>query len=177
MERESNLLEKYAGMNSMIHRVDPSVKLIAALILIITTVASNTLSIPLMVGTLLLVVSFTAKLPLKYILKRVSIVMPFAGPIAVLQPFLREGYAVASLLGHPITYEGIYFGALLIAKVMVSVLSIIILSSTTTTPDLMNGAKRLYMPKELVIIFSLMLRYMETESPCLDHRHSIHSVI
>jgi cobalt/nickel transport system permease protein len=92
--------------------------------------------------------------------------MPFGLGIAVLQPFLRQPFipefTVLFMLpfGFSATREGALFGAIIFAKFLVSITAVILLSSTTSLSELVASARRLGMPREMALLFTMMVRYL-----------------
>ena len=94
----------------------------------------------LAVETYLLLLVLAAGLDLRYFFLRILAILPFGLGIALIQPFLRpsfiESYTPYPLdlpLGLSITYEGLAFGSSLIAKFLVCITAVVLLSSTTRT--------------------------------------------
>lgn len=165
-------IERESYKNSPIHRLDPRVKLLFALAIIIYVVSlpriheKNMVRLPAIEVYLLLLV-LAARLDLKYFFLRVFAILPFGLGIAIIQPFLRpafiESYTLYPLdlpLGLSITYEGLAFGSSLLAKFLVCVTSIVLLSSTTKLRDMVVAAGRIGIPKEFTLLLSMMVRYL-----------------
>ncbi|MDI9395780.1 MAG: cobalt ECF transporter T component CbiQ [Euryarchaeota archaeon] len=165
-------IERESYKNSPIHRLDPRVKLLFALAIIIYVVSlpriheKNMLRLPAVEVYLLLLV-LAAKLDLRYFFLRVLAILPFGLGIAIIQPFLRpafiENYTLYPLdlpLGLSITYEGLAFGISLLAKFLVCVTSIVLLSSTTRMRDMVVAASRIGIPQEFTLLLSMMVRYL-----------------
>jgi len=116
--------------------------------------------------TYLLILILLSRLELSYIAIRFAIAIPFGLGIAVLQPFLRQPfipeYTVLFLLpfGLSATLEGAFFGAIILAKFLVSITAVILLSSTASLSELVASARRLGMPKEMALLFTMMVRYL-----------------
>jgi len=107
-----------------------------------------------------------AKLELYYLAIRFAIALPFGFGIAALQPFLKQpfisNFTVLYTLppGLEMTREGTLFGLVILAKFIVCISAVILLSSTTSMSELVSSAWRLGLPKELALLFTMMVRYL-----------------
>jgi cobalt/nickel transport system permease protein len=63
-------------------------------------------------------------------------------------------------MGIEITREGILYGAILFAKFIVCISSLILLSSTTPMSELVASARRLGLPRVMALLFTMMVRYL-----------------
>jgi cobalt/nickel transport system permease protein len=165
-------IERESYKRSPIHQLDPRVKLLFALAVIIYVVSlprvheKNMIRLLVVEGYLLLLV-LAAGLDLRYFALRILAILPFGLGIAIIQPFLRpsfiENYTPYPLdlpLGLGITYEGIAFGSTLLAKFLVCITAIVLFSSTTRLRDMVAAADRLGIPREFTLLLSMMVRYL-----------------
>lgn len=165
-------IERESYKNSPIHRLDPRVKLLFTLALILYVVSlprihEENLTRLLAVEVYFLLLVLAAGLDLRYFLLRILAILPFGLAIALIQPFLRpsfiENYTLYPLdlpLGLSITYEGLAFGSSLLAKFLVCITSIVLLSSTTRLRDMVAAADRIGIPREFTLLLSMMVRYL-----------------
>ncbi|WP_332881950.1 energy-coupling factor transporter transmembrane component T [Methanosarcina horonobensis] len=58
------------------------------------------------------------------------------------------------------TYEGLAFGSTLLAKFLVCITSIVLLSSATRLRDMVAAADRIGIPREFTLLLSMMVRYL-----------------
>jgi cobalt/nickel transport system permease protein len=86
--------------------------------------------------------------------------------LIVFQIFFKNRYyetftTLATLpFGIEIYAESVEFASILLIKFLVAVSFIILLSSTTKTQDLLEGAGRLGLPAEFTLVLGMMLRYL-----------------
>lgn len=165
-------IERESYKNSPIHRLDPRVKLIFALAVIVYAVSlprihEENITRLLAVEAYLLLLVLAAGLNLKYFILRILAILPFGLGIALIQPFLRpsfvENYTPYPLelpLGLSITYEGLAFGSSLLMKFIVCVTAVVLLSSTTRLRDMASAADRIGFPREFTLLLSMMVRYL-----------------
>ena len=161
-----SFLDKYSHLNSPVHRRDPRVKFLLTLLFIITVVVTpvgSWLAFAAYFG-ILAGIFLISGLPLRYVLRRSLIILPFVLLLGIVNLFTRPGVELSSLnifgwhLG--ITDGGLVFIGTLLARSWLSVLALILLTSTTALPALLKGIERLGAPKVLVMIMSFMYRYL-----------------
>lgn len=164
-------LERETYRSSLIHRIDGRIKILSALAIIVYAVAlprMETLDF-LKIGVLevyIIALMLLANLEFSYLALRFAIALPFGFGIAVLQPFLKQpfiaNFTVLYTLppGLEVTREGMLFGAIILAKFLVCVSAVILLSSTTSMSELVSSARRMGLPKELALLFTMMVRYL-----------------
>jgi len=154
-------IERESLKESSIHRLDGRVKLIITFIIIAFAVsASSIVTLILMEAYLLLLIILSNVSP-SYAIKRIILILPFGGFIALFQPFIRAGTVIwAGPLGMDVTLEGLIFGALLLGKVTVSVTAVILLSSTTSMQELVGSARRIGVPSDFAMLLNLTVRYL-----------------
>lgn len=165
-------IEKEAYKDSPVHRLDGRVKLLAVIIIILFTVSlprvhDENLTRLAFVELYLIALMTLAKLNPVYVIVRFLAVLPFGLGMIVIQPFVRQPffdsfteYPLDLPLGLTITYEGLAFGVTLLAKFIVCVSAIILLSSTTKMHDIVGAARQLGIPKEIALLLTMMVRYL-----------------
>ncbi|HHV24702.1 MAG: cobalt ECF transporter T component CbiQ [Methanosarcina sp.] len=165
-------IERESYKNSPIHRLDPRVKLLFVLAIIVYVVSlprihEKNLVRLFAIEVYLLILVLVAGLDLKYFILRILAILPFGLGIALIQPFLRpsfvENYTPYPLdlpFGLSITYEGLAFGSTLLTKFLVCITAVILLSSTTRLRDMVAAADRIGIPGEFTLLLSMMVRYL-----------------
>lgn len=154
-------LEKHSMNTSVLHTLDGRVKLVILLAIIVYAVYTTDLLILAIMELYLVVLLTVSHLSFKESFKRVLFILPFGGVIAFFQPFIMPGLVIyTGPLGIHITYQGLMFGILLISRLIVSLTSIVILSSLSPMQEVVNSFRRLGMPREFAMIFSLFIRYL-----------------
>jgi cobalt/nickel transport system permease protein len=164
-------IERETYKKSPVHGIDGRIKILIALAIIIYAVALPRMDALdfMKLGVLelyLFVLMLLSKLEFSYLALRFAVALPFGFGIAVLQPFLRQPF-IANFtvlytlpLGFEVTREGMLFGSIIFAKFMVCVSAVILLSSTTSMSELVSSARRMGLPKELALLFTMMVRYL-----------------
>lgn len=104
-------------------------------------------------------VAVAARIPLKLLLRRMVVEVPFV-IFAVALPFLSQGERM-TVVGVSMSAEGLLAAWNIVAKATLGVIGSILLAATTEPRTLLLGAQRLRLPQLLVQIASFMLRYVE----------------
>jgi cobalt/nickel transport system permease protein len=161
-----SFLDRYHQGNSLIHRLDPRLKLLATLAFALaatSTPARAWVAFGLLAGLALGAVLAT-RVPLVEALKRSTIVLPFAGMVAISLPFTRGGEVVWSwqpcgwMLA--VTDEGLALFAAVMVKAWLAVTVSGLLVATTPFPDLLKAMRFLRVPAVLTATISFMYRYL-----------------
>lgn len=164
------LIEKESYRKSMIHALDPRVKIVLtlAIILVMVSIPYSTLAFPISISFLLLFALFwgvSGLHPLHY-LKRLAAVLPFGIFLIFFQIFFKnrfysEFHLLYSLpFGISIYAESIEFALILFSKFIVCISFVILLASTTRIQEMLEGASRLGLPSEFTLIMGMMIRYL-----------------
>ncbi|MBR6024140.1 MAG: cobalt ECF transporter T component CbiQ [Methanobrevibacter sp.] len=153
-------LDELASQDSPIHSLDGRIKLISAIFIIVIAAFSNNIFIPIVLEIFLLIVIKIAKLSYIDSFKRIALLLPFGGAIIIFQPFIHPGNVLWSYSWITVTDTGLNWATLLIARMIVSLTSIVILSSTSPMQQIVASFRRLKMPKDLAMILSIMVRFL-----------------
>ncbi len=156
-------INKYANIQSIIHRRDPRVKVIASVIFVIFIVLTRPESFTTFAfySILILALILMSRIPVRYVIKRSITVIPFVLFIAIFIPFLKEGRILWSYpIGINISYEGLMMFWNVIIKAYLSALCMILLTASTGFFQLLKALEGLKMPRIIVMIFSFMHRYL-----------------
>jgi cobalt/nickel transport system permease protein len=161
-----NFLDRYIQGDSLIHRLDPRLKLVATLAFVVVATSARPRAWPAFVLLSLLALGavLLSRIPLGVALRRSAIALPFAGMVALSLPFTRGGEVLWSWqplgLSLAVTEEGlILFGAVLV-KSWLSVLFAGLLIATTPFTQVIKAARALRLPAILASTVSFMYRYL-----------------
>lgn len=160
-----HFLDPYHPGDSVIHRLDPRVKLVLAVAFILTTslMPFGAWGAYMLLLALALSVELLSELGIRYVLRRALLAIPFVlaavpliftvpGTPLVTFPFLSWQVTI--------TAQGVERLLSIAFKSWVSVQIAIVLAATTSFPDLLVALRALHIPKLLVAVFGLMWRYM-----------------
>lgn len=160
-----NTFDRYEQRDSLLHRLDPRVKVVITLLFIISNVLlpDGAWFAFLAAWGVILLGSRLAQLTPGYVIKRAFIVIPFV-LAAVTVIFTVPGQPVATWhIGSrilSITDAGLVRLASIIIRSWLSVQMAILLTATTQFPDLMHALHHLRVPGILIAIISFMYRYL-----------------
>ncbi|HEY6951044.1 MAG TPA: cobalt ECF transporter T component CbiQ [Bacteroidota bacterium] len=142
-----DFLDRYSRLKSPIHSAHATLKLSAALLLVVTTV-----SLPfryhglfLILFGMLLIVAAVSMIPWRFMFGRLLILEPFALGIAAMALFQNNGLAVFLSI---------------VVKSSLCLLSIIVLSNTTPFAEILAALRSVGVPPLLITILALVYRYL-----------------
>ncbi len=176
MER-SIFSEKYASAKGFLQSIDPRVKLITILLLIITTSFISKTEIILGIYALTLFFAYLSKVELFFFIKRVWLFIPvFSGIVAFPAMFniITPGEPLVTLVHFDrtihvwvfqfteiaVTKEGALGTLLFISRVAASVSLIVLLTLTTRWADVMKSLRTLRVPQIFVLVLSMTYQYI-----------------
>lgn len=162
---------QYYPENSIIHRLDPRVKLFGTLVFIVMLfVVNNFIGFGLMALYLFVVVKIS-RIPFRKVLKGVRGIIIILIISALLNIFFTPGkHEVAHWWIFTITSEGLVRSAYLVVRLILLVLSTSVMTLTTKPNDLSDGLEKalgflkvIRVPvHEIAMIMSLALRFIPT---------------
>ncbi len=153
--------EFLSNQNSVLHNIDSRIKLIVLILIILFAVTSSNYIVFIVLEAYLLLLIYVSGISLKDALMRVLLILPFGFFIAIFQPFIQPGDVLYTLpLGINITLQGIQFAQLLLARLVISITSIVLFSYITPMKDVAEAFRRLHVPNEFAMIFSLFVRFL-----------------
>lgn len=153
-------LDDIASGDSIIHNLNGPVKLISAIIIIVFTVFSQQIIVPIIMEIFLLLILYLSKVSIKDAFKRISLLLPFGGAIIIFQPFIYPGNVLWAYSWIQITDTGLKWAILLFGRVITSLTAIVLLSSTSPMQEIVASFRKLKMPKELAMILSITVRFL-----------------
>jgi len=159
----SPALNLYQAQHSPLHRLDPRVKVVLTVLIIVSNILlpdGAWLGL-ILTWTFLLLSAQLSRVGIGFLLSRSLIVLPFA---------LAAATILISTPGDPlwelprlqvtITTAGLIRFSTIMLRSWISVQAAILLSATTPFPDLIHALRHLKMPSVLVSTISFMYRYL-----------------
>lgn len=142
-----NYIDRYARLDSPVHRLPAAFKLIAALALVLWTVATPPSETWYFAGCALFLVAlvFAARLPVGFVALRLLALEPLVIGVAILA-LLQPG-------GLPVMLR-------ILLKSNLCLLTVLLLSNTTPFAEILRVLRRIRVPSLLVTILALMYRYV-----------------
>jgi cobalt/nickel transport system permease protein len=169
--------EKYASAPGFLQRINPPVKIITLLGLLISVNIFQTLIPILLVYCLVLFFAFISKIPLGFFFKRVWLFIPlFSGiivfpamfniftPGTAIFTFIRYNQPI-NLWGNEfqelsITQSGLMTAGFFILRVATSISLTILLTLTTHWAELLKGLRILGIPNMFILVLSMTYQYI-----------------
>jgi len=160
-----SFLDHHSHTESPIHHLDARAKIIVFFSFILIGVSSPPTSFFLfsLLALALIGIALFARLPLVHLLRKVLVVLPFLLIVTISIPFMKKdgvggGYNLG-LGGLSVSRSGLWVLWNVVIKSCLGVFSIILLSSTTSFPQLIKGMEKLGSPKIFTMLASFMYRY------------------
>ena len=166
-------LGQYYSVDSPIHRLDPRIKIVCAILYIVVVfLCSNVASIALLLLSALAIV-LMSNIPVRIVLRSVRTIVFIIAFTAIINLFWTEGAGAPLLdLGFAKIYkEGLINAIYLIVRIFVLIIGSSVLLTYTTTPiALTDGIERLLSPlkkiglpvHDFAMIMTIALRFIPT---------------
>ena len=161
-------LGQYYPADSVIHKLDPRVKLFGTLIYIISLFIFKGLPAFILAAIFLVVLIKLSKVPFSYMvkgLKTIVLIMLFA---AVFNLFLTPGTKLVSFWIFTITYEGLKNAIVMMVRLIFLIIGTSLMTLTTTPNELTDGLEKALSPlkyvkvpvHEIAMMMSIALRFI-----------------
>lgn len=161
---------QYYPENSIIHKLDPRVKLFGTLVFIVMLfVVNNFVGYALMIAYLIAIIKLS-KIPFRKVMKGVRGIIFILIFSAVINMFLTPGHVIGRWWIFALTTEGIIRCAHIVVRLVSLVVATSVMTLTTKPNDLADGLekglgflKAIKIPvHEIAMIMSLALRFIPT---------------
>jgi cobalt ECF transporter T component CbiQ len=166
--RQVMFSEDTAARRGLLQRLDPRVKLVSLLVLLVAVGLVH--HIPVLIGSyaLTLLLALASGLPLRFFVQRVWLFVPIFTGVIVLPATLSivtPGHVVAPLWywhGQPqgFTAQGLTTAVLIISRVATSVSLVVLLTLTTPWTKLLAALRTLGVPRIFILIIGMAYRYI-----------------
>jgi cobalt/nickel transport system permease protein len=154
------IAEPFAHGSSLLHRLDPRIRVLAATALSVVVALSNqttTLAIALAAGLILIAL---ARLPMMAVAGRLSVVTGFLLLLWLVLPFTVGGAPLVNLGPLTISREGVAYAGRITLK-SIAILSLFLATVTTmSVATLGHTLARLRLPDKLIVLLLLTYRYV-----------------
>ncbi|MBP6786168.1 MAG: cobalt ECF transporter T component CbiQ [Candidatus Promineofilum sp.] len=158
----ANTFDRYLARASAVHRLDPRVKVVAAVafIVAVTLLPTAVWGVYAAAALLLLGVTVAARLSPWLVVRRSLVGLPFL-LAAVTILFTVPGRVVwAGPFGLEMTDAGLARFSGIVARSLLSLGAAVLLTATTRVPDILHALRHLKVPTVLVSIIAFMYRYL-----------------
>jgi len=159
---ENLIKEKFSNGTSIVHKLDPRIKLIVILLFSIVAAVTDkftSLTIALLFSIILIMM---ARLKVKDIFSRLLVVNSFIFILWIMLPLTFGGEKIYSLGSLNISSEGIKYALLISIKSNSIILAGMALLSTTSIYNMIHALHHLYLPDKLTQLFFFTYRYLHT---------------
>lgn len=161
-------LGQYYPADSVIHKLDPRVKLFSTLIYIISLFCFRGIAALLIATVFLIAVIKLSKVPFKFMVKGLKAIMILMIITALFNLFLTPGEALFSFWILEVTKEGVTNAVLMAIRLTYLILGTSIMTLTTTPNQLTDGLEKSLMPLSkigvpvhaIAMMMSIALRFI-----------------
>jgi cobalt/nickel transport system permease protein len=151
--------EHFSKGGSIIHRIDPRVRIICAVFYSVIIAVTGKLEVAFAGLTIALVFVVLARLSAKLLLRRLLIVNTFVVMLWLVLPFSFSGEALLRIGPLSITEHGIIYTLILTLKCNAIIIISISLLSTCGMFNLVHALDHLRVPNKLIHLFFFIYRY------------------
>lgn len=159
---------QYYQTDSVIHRLDPRVKLMGTLVYIISLFLGRNIWLYLLATIFLAVVIKLSKVPLKFILKGLKAVVVIIALSAAFNLFLTAGEPLIKIWEITITKEGLILAIFMVVRLIYLIMGSSLMTLTTTPNNLTDGLEKglgflkvIHVPvHEIAMMMSIALRFI-----------------
>lgn len=161
-------LGQYYQTDSVIHKLDPRVKLVTTLCYIISLFVVDSIVGYMITGLFLALIIWLSKVPVKFMVRGMKSVIFLLVMAVVFNLFLTQGEVVLSFWKIHITREGIVLAATMAVRLIFLIMGSSIMTLTTTPNNLTDGLESLMKPlkaikvpvHEISMMMSIALRFI-----------------
>ena len=153
-------LDRLSYRDTFVHRLDPRVKVITTMLFLFAVISFPKYEVAALVPFFLFPVLLTTvgEIPIRFILRKVLLVSPFAIMIGVLNPLLDTA-TITVISGIPISAGAVSFLSILL-KFSLTVSAALLLIATTSFPGICHALRRLGLPSLFVSQLLFLYRYI-----------------
>ena len=159
---QSVFAERIARGPGLLQELDPRLKILSTLLVLLAVSLSRSLLVILALYFLALVLAFFSKIPPGFFIKRVWLLIPFfTGLIALPALFITPGQMLARLpLGLVVTQTGLTTALFLLLRVGTSVSLAVLLVLTTPWNSVLKALGVLRVPAVIILMLGMTYRYI-----------------
>lgn len=153
-------LQEFSLGASLIHRLDPRVKILCALLFSAAVSVNNSVGASFMAALFPAVLILMARISLRQVLSRLAIVNGFIAFLWLFLPFSASGQPLWSIGPLHVTGEGLHAALLITLKSNAIVLATMVFLGTSPFFDLAHALGQMGLPDKLVYLFYFSFRYL-----------------
>jgi cobalt/nickel transport system permease protein len=152
--------EEFSSGNSLIHDLDPRIKIIVATLFSITVAVADRTEVLLLALLFSACCVILSSIPLLRVMRRLLLVNGFILLLWLLLPFTYPGKTLLSVGPFDATAEGIRYALTITIKSNTIILACIALLGTTSIFTLVHALRHLHVPDKLVQLLFFSYRYI-----------------
>lgn len=152
--------EQISGSRGVLQSVDPRVKLVGCIALIVAAAVSRQLTLLGVLFVTVALVALATRIPAALLLRAWAILFAFTAAIALPALFTTPGDHIGSVAGLTITLQGMRSAAFLVSRVETSATLGLLLVGSTPWSRLIAALRSLRVPAAVVLIISMTYRYV-----------------
>lgn len=161
-------LGQYYQTDSVVHRLDPRVKLVTTICYIVSLFIVNNLIGYCIAGLFLLLVIKLSRVPFKFMVRGMKSIIFLLLIAVVFNLFLTPGEVAVSFWKLKITWEGIRMASFMAIRLVFLIMGSSVMTLTTTPNNLTDGMEKLFAPlkilrvpvHEIAMMMSIALRFI-----------------
>lgn len=161
-------LGQYYPTNSVIHRMDPRVKLAGTLLYIISLFLFRSFAVYVLAAAFLAAVIKISKVPFRFMVRGLKSIVVLLMITVVFNLFLTPGTPVLKIWKLTVTAEGIRQSVFMAIRMMLLILGSTVMTLTTTPNNLTDGIEKALRPlnrvhvpvHEVAMMMSIALRFI-----------------
>ncbi len=171
MIRDITLGQYFEG-DSVLHKLDPRVKIILTVMLIVVIFVARSVSSFLLLTALTVLLAAMSRIPARILIKGLKPIIMIIAFTSVFNIFWHRGETLLLDIGFAKIYlEGIFFAILIVLRIVILLLSTTVILTYTTTPialtdgieQLLSPLKKLKFPvHEFSMMMTIALRFIPT---------------
>jgi cobalt ECF transporter T component CbiQ len=166
--RKSMFAEDTAAAGGLLQRIDPRVKILSLVGLLIVASLVHHIPVLLVMYLATLALAIMSKLSVGFFVKRVWLFIPIFTGVVVLPAtfsFITHGDIVVPLghwFGHRVglTSQGMHSAALIVIRVATSISLVVLLTLTTPWAELLAALRALRVPRMFILVTGMAYRYL-----------------
>lgn len=153
-------IDRYAEMDSPIHRIEPRIKVVSFGILIVSAVFASTIPAALFFLVVAAALLLVSRLPVRFICTRMKVICVFVIPILILMPITVPGIPILSLGPLAFTAEGLSFAVLVTIRSVTAILLVVTMLGTQRFDTTLKALALLRVPGIIVQMLLFTYRYI-----------------
>jgi cobalt/nickel transport system permease protein len=166
--RQALFTDDIAALPGLLQRIDPRVKAITMLGLVVVTAVIRNIPVLLGLYALAVLLAAVSRISVSYFVKRVWLFVPIFTGIVVLPAtfsFVTPGHIVVPMghwFGHRVglTSQGLRAAGLIVTRVATSISFVVLLALTSTWARLLSSLRAMGLPRMFVLVLGMAYRYV-----------------